>query len=47
LRRRLLKGDEHLPLQVNGREYLVRVELSGRHRQIIVAGGLLNVAGEK
>ena len=44
LRRRLLQGDEHLPLQVNGREYRVRVELSGRHRQIIAAGGLLNVA---
>jgi aconitate hydratase len=47
LRRRLLEGDEHLPLQVNGREYQVRVELSGRHRRIIAAGGLLNVAGEK
>ena len=44
LRRRLLAGDERLPLQVNDRECWVRVELFPRHRQIIAAGGLLNVA---
>jgi aconitate hydratase len=47
LRRRLLAGEERLHLQVNDRECWVRVELSPRHRQIIAAGGLLNVAGEK
>ena len=45
LRQRLLAGAERLPLMANGQEYWVRVELSPRHRQIIAAGGLLNVAG--
>jgi aconitate hydratase len=44
LRQRLLAGAERLPLMANGQECWVRVELSPRHRQIIAAGGLLNVA---
>ncbi|MBM4287316.1 MAG: aconitate hydratase [Deltaproteobacteria bacterium] len=44
LRERLLAGNEQLPLLVNGQECWVRVELSPRHRQIIAAGGLLNLA---
>jgi aconitate hydratase len=47
LRQLLLAGEERLPLLVNDQEYWVRVELFPRHRQIIAAGGLLNVAGEK
>jgi aconitate hydratase len=47
LRARLLAGDDTLPLLVNGQECRVRVDLSPRHRQIIAAGGLLNVAGGK
>ena len=45
LRQRLLNGAERLPLLINDQECWVRVELSSRHRQIIAAGGLLNVAG--
>jgi aconitate hydratase len=45
LRQRLLAGDDRLRLLVNDQECWVRVELSPRHRQIIAAGGLLNVAG--
>jgi aconitate hydratase len=44
LRLRLLAGAKRLPLMANGQECWVRVELSSRHRQIITAGGLLNVA---
>ncbi|MDD3582082.1 MAG: hypothetical protein PHW74_13825, partial [Desulfobacca sp.] len=47
LRRRLLAGEEHLPLQVNGETIWVRVDLSDRHRRIIVAGGLLNLTREE
>ncbi|AEB09386.1 aconitate hydratase [Desulfobacca acetoxidans] len=43
LRQRLMAGDERLPLLVNGEECWVRLELSPRHRQIIAAGGLLNM----
>jgi aconitate hydratase len=45
LRQRLLAGDDRLPLTANGQEYWVKAELSPRQRQIIAAGGLLNVAG--
>ena len=44
---RLLAGDERLPLLAGDQEIWLRVELSPRHRQIIAAGGLLNLAGEK
>jgi aconitate hydratase len=44
LRRRLLAGDGRLPIQVNGEEIWLQVELSPRHREIIAAGGLLNLA---
>ncbi len=46
VRARLLAGDEHLPLEVDNEEIRLRVELSPRHRQIIAAGGLLNLAGQ-
>ncbi|MGQ9920996.1 MAG: aconitate hydratase, partial [Desulfobacca sp.] len=47
VRSRLLAGEERLPLLANNQEIWLRVELSPRHRQIIAAGGLLNLAGEK
>ncbi len=44
VRRRLLAGDERLPARVDDREIWLRVDLSPRHRRIIAAGGLLNLA---
>ncbi len=41
---RLLRGDERLPLKVNGREIWVRAELSPRQRKMIALGGALNLA---
>lgn len=47
LRRRLLAGEERLPLLVNGEELWGRIKLSARERQIVAAGGLLNLAREE
>ncbi len=44
LRRAMLEGAETITLTVGGRGGEARIELSERHRQILVAGGLLNWA---
>ncbi len=41
---RLLRGDERLPLKVDGREIWVRADLSERQRQMVARGGALNLA---
>lgn len=47
LRSRLLAGAERLPLFAGDQEIWLRLELSPRHREIIAAGGLLNLAGKQ
>ncbi|MBW1917840.1 MAG: aconitate hydratase [Deltaproteobacteria bacterium] len=47
VRRRLLAGEERLPVEVNDETIWVRVKLSDRHRQIVAAGGLLNRTREE
>ncbi|RLA88919.1 MAG: aconitate hydratase [Deltaproteobacteria bacterium] len=47
LRRRLLAGEERLPLQVDDDTVWVRVDMSDRQRRIIVSGGLLNLTREE
>ena len=44
VKERLLRGDDSLPLEVNGREIRVRAELSPRQRRLIALGGALNLA---
>jgi aconitate hydratase len=46
LRRQLVNGAEILNLETGGRQLAARLEVSGRHRQILLAGGLLNWARE-
>lgn len=41
---RLRAGDDVLAVKVNGQEVQVRLEVSSRHREILLAGGLLNWA---
>ncbi|MFP3866952.1 MAG: aconitate hydratase [Desulfobacteraceae bacterium] len=47
LRRRLLAGEERLPVEVDDETIWVRLNLSERHRQIVATGGLLNWTREK
>jgi len=44
LRRAIVEGAETVSLVIGDREVMARIELSGRHRQILAAGGLLNWA---
>lgn len=46
IRERIARGDEMVPISVNGSEIETRLVLSGRQRHILVAGGLLNQARE-
>ncbi len=41
---RLKAGDDVLAVKVNGQEVQARLEVSSRHREILLAGGLLNWA---
>jgi len=47
IRARLLAGEERVPLRFADQEIWLKVGLSPRHRQIIAAGGLLNLAGQE
>jgi aconitate hydratase len=46
IRERIARGDEVIPIAVNGKEVKTRLLISERHRRILVAGGLLNQAKE-
>ncbi|MFP4011942.1 MAG: aconitate hydratase, partial [Spirochaetaceae bacterium] len=43
LRDRVARGDEQIPLRVDGREVMTRLEVSPRHRRMLLAGGALNL----
>lgn len=47
IRSRLLAGDDLIPAIINDRECWLRAELTPRQRQILVAGGLLNLARQQ
>ncbi|MHC4169271.1 MAG: aconitate hydratase [Planctomycetota bacterium] len=40
-------GSEDIAVQVGGRQIMTRLEISDRQRQILVAGGILNLAKQK
>lgn len=44
IKARLLRGEERLPLKVNGREIWIRAELTPRQQKILALGGALNLA---
>jgi aconitate hydratase len=44
IRERVARGDEVIPLSINGKEIKARLVISERHRRILIAGGLLNQA---
>ena len=44
IREAITSGNELLTMLVDGKEVKVRLEISGRHREILLAGGLLNWA---
>ncbi len=44
IRRLLESGAVEVPVQLNGRTIMTRLEVSDRHRRILLAGGLLNLA---
>lgn len=46
IRERVARGDEVIPMTVNGKEIKTRLLISERERRILVAGGLLNQAKE-
>ncbi|MFQ6077738.1 MAG: aconitate hydratase, partial [Thermodesulfobacteriota bacterium] len=46
IRERIARGDEVIPITVNGKEIKTRLLISKRHRRVLVAGGLLNQAKE-
>jgi aconitate hydratase len=43
LRNRIERGEERIPVRVNGREFTTRLDVSPRHRRMLVAGGALNL----
>jgi aconitate hydratase len=43
LRQRIERGDDQIPVRVNGREFTTRLEVSPRHRRMLAAGGALNL----
>jgi aconitate hydratase len=47
VRQRLQRGDVELPVQVDGREVTVLLEVSDRQRQHLIAGGTLNHVKEQ
>jgi aconitate hydratase len=47
VRQRLQRGDVELPVQVDGREITVLLEVSERQRQHLIAGGTLNYVKEQ
>jgi aconitate hydratase len=46
IKEKVARGDEVIPIAVNGKEIETRLVISERHRRIMVAGGLLNQAKE-
>jgi len=44
VRKLLESGATEVPVQVNGRTIITKLEVSDRHRHILLAGGLLNMA---
>lgn len=46
VKERIARGEETIPVSVNGREIKTRLLISERHRRILLAGGLLNQAKE-
>jgi aconitate hydratase len=46
IRERVARGDEAIPISINGKEIKTRLVISERHRRILTAGGLLNQAKE-
>ncbi len=47
IRERVLDGTVEIPVEVNGREIMTRLEASERQRRILAAGGLLNLIRRK
>ncbi|NBC30849.1 MAG: aconitate hydratase, partial [Spirochaetes bacterium] len=43
LRNRIERGENRIPVRVNGREFTARLDVSPRHRRMLVAGGALNL----
>ncbi len=43
LRNLIERGEERIPVRVNGREFTTRLDVSPRHRRMLVAGGALNL----
>ena len=43
LRNLIERGEERVPVRVNGREFTTRLDVSPRHRRMLVAGGALNL----
>jgi aconitate hydratase len=46
IRKRLAQGDVEIPLEVDGRRVMTRIEVSDRQRRYLVAGGALNLVRE-
>ncbi len=46
IKERVARGDEVIPVSVNGKEIETRLVISERERRILIAGGLLNQAKE-
>jgi len=44
IREAIEAGETEIPVQVNGRRILTLLTVSGRHRRILLAGGVLNMA---
>ncbi len=43
-RKLIADGATEIPVQINGKKVMTRIEVSDRHREILLAGGLLNQA---
>jgi aconitate hydratase len=43
LRERVERGEDRIPVRVNGHEFTARLDVSPRHRRMLVAGGALNL----
>ena len=44
VRKLLESGTSDVPVQVNGKTIVAKLDVSDRHRRILLAGGLLNLA---
>jgi aconitate hydratase len=47
IKKRIEKGESEIPVEINGNRILTMLDVSARHRKILLAGGMLNLARQE